>query len=224
MNARIAPGARLDELDDLVRRVRVTRQGVYDARRQLVAYRAMFTVGSVPAPRTPGASAAPVGDSLPPTTQAVAAAFGTFGVDALTDGKPLFARLPRPFVTGVVPVPAEPAVLVVDLGPHTFADAELLGGLTRLRRRATASPSPTTPGTRRGRAATQVADFVSLPVTALPSLVVPGLVAACRAARRDPGRDRGRGRRHLRTLPRARFRPLRGPLPAAPRRRSSVGR
>src|SRR5215212_4992862 len=133
------------DLDDLVRRVRVTRHGIYDARRQLVAYRAAFSVGTVgtggavPGQRT-GTSGTPAGpagrdgDHVPSSTQAVAAAFGTFGVDALTDGKPLFARLPRPFVTGIVPVPAEPAALVVDLGPHTFADAELLAGLARLRR------------------------------------------------------------------------------------------
>ena len=37
---------------DLVRRVRVTRQGVYDARRQLVAYRGAFSIAAVPGPRS----------------------------------------------------------------------------------------------------------------------------------------------------------------------------
>jgi EAL and modified HD-GYP domain-containing signal transduction protein len=168
------------DLDDLVRRVRVSRHGIYDPRRQLVAYRASFSVGAVPAQRT-ASPAGTDGDPLPPSTQAVAAAFGTFGVDALTDGKPLFARLPRPFVTGIVPVPAEAAALVVDLGPHTFADAELLGGLGRLRSEGYRVAVADHTGDPSRAALLDVADFVSLPITALPPLVVPGLVAACRA-------------------------------------------
>jgi c-di-GMP phosphodiesterase len=159
---------------DLVRRVRVTRQGVYDPRRQLVAYRAAFSIAGMPGQRS--------GDSseLPPSTQAVAAAFGTFGVDVLTDGKPLFARLPRPFVTGIVPVPADPATLVLDLGPHTFADAELLSGLARLQREGYRVAVSDHSGDPARAALAEVADFVSLSVAALPPLVVPGLVAACR--------------------------------------------
>jgi c-di-GMP phosphodiesterase len=160
---------------DLVRRVRVTRQGVYDPRRQLVAYRAAFSITGVPGQRS--------GDSseLPPSTQAVAAAFGTFGVDVLTDGKPLFARLPRPFVTGIVPVPADPGTLVLDLGPHTFADAELLSGLARLQREGYRVAVSDHSGDPARAALAEVADFVSLSVAALPPLVVPGLVAACRS-------------------------------------------
>jgi EAL and modified HD-GYP domain-containing signal transduction protein len=172
-----------DLTGDLVRRVRVGRQGVYDARRQLVAYRATFSVGTaagtVPQQR---ADHTPRDVDQPPTTtQAVAAAFGTFGVDVLTDGKPLFARLPRPFVTGIVPLPAEPGALVVDLGQHTFADAELLAGLARLRRDGYRVSLTDHTGDAARAALAEVADFVALPVATLPPLVVPGLVAACRA-------------------------------------------
>jgi EAL and modified HD-GYP domain-containing signal transduction protein len=167
-----------DQTADLVRRVRVTRQGVYDARRRLVGYRAAFSIAAVPGQRS-GDSAER--DHVPSSTQAVAAAFGTFGVDTLTDGKPLFARLPRPFVTGIVPVPADPAALVLDLGPHTFADAELLAGLTRLRREGYRVAVSEHTGDPARAALADVADFVSLSVAALPPLVVPGLVAACRA-------------------------------------------
>src|SRR4051794_28030596 len=163
---------------DLVRRVRVTRRGVYDARRQLVAYRGAFSIGGVPAQRSGDRAER---DQMPPSTQAVAAAFGTFGVDTLTDGKPLFARLPRPFVTGIVPVPADPAALVLDLGPHTFADAELLSGVARLRREGYRIAVSDHSGDPAGAALAEVADFVSLSVAGLPPLVVPGLVAACRA-------------------------------------------
>src|SRR5205823_5840245 len=76
-----------DQTADLVRRVRVTRQGVYDARRRLVGYRAAFSIAAVP------------GHTGDPARAALA----------------------------------------------------------------------------------EVADFVSLSVAALPPLVVPGLVAACRA-------------------------------------------
>ncbi len=163
---------------DLVRRVRVTRQGVYDARRQLVAYRGAFSIAAVPGQRSGDARER---DHVPPSTQAVAAAFGTFGIDTLTDGKPLFTRLPRPFLTGIVPVPADPAALVLDLGPHTYADAELLSGVARLRREGYRIAVSDHTGDPARAALAEVADFVSLSVSALPPLVVPGLVAACRA-------------------------------------------
>ena len=115
---------------DLVHHVRVSRQGIYDGRRQLAGYRAAFGV-----PSTGGGSASSAGEPVVEQTgtAAVAAAFGTFGAEGLADGKPLFVGLPRPFLTGMVPIPAEPAALVLELGPHANPDAELLLALTRLK-------------------------------------------------------------------------------------------
>ncbi|HYJ75037.1 MAG TPA: HDOD domain-containing protein [Kineosporiaceae bacterium] len=181
----------LDELDDgdlvaprpapapdLVRQVRVARQGLYDGRRQLAGYRVVFGV-----PEANGRRGAPV--AIEPGADqagaaAIAAAFGSFGVEGLADGKPLFVGLPRAFLTGIVPIPAEPGSVVLELGPHAAPDAELILALTRLKQ----AGYRIAVGDHRGDAAraalVELADVVSVPLTALPSLVVPGLVAACR--------------------------------------------
>src|SRR5690349_18783336 len=118
--------AQLGTRPDLVRQVRVTRHGIHDARRQLVAYRAVVTAAAPGGDQTSGIGTAH------PTTAQVAATFGAFGVDGLTGGRPLFVDLPRPFLTGIVPVPVEPASVVVELGEHTGADSELLMALNRM--------------------------------------------------------------------------------------------
>jgi c-di-GMP phosphodiesterase len=163
---------------DLVRQVRVARQGMYDGRRQLAGYRAVFGV-SEPGGR-PGAAVAvePGGDHT--GTAAIAAAFSTFGVEGLADGKPLFVGLPRPFLTGIVPIPAEPASVVLELGPHAVPDAELLLALTRLRQAGYRIAVGDYRGDAVRGALVELADVVSIQITALPSLVVPGLLAACR--------------------------------------------
>jgi c-di-GMP phosphodiesterase len=181
----------IDELDDddliasrpaptpeLVRQVRVARQGLYDGRRQLAGYRVVFGV-----PESGGRPGAPVtvepgGDQA--GAAPIAAAFGTFGVEGLADGKPLFVGLPRAFLTGIVPIPAEPASVVLELGPHATPDAELLLALTRLKQAGFRIAVGDYRGDAVRGALVELADVVSIQVTALPSLVVPGLLAACR--------------------------------------------
>jgi EAL and modified HD-GYP domain-containing signal transduction protein len=163
---------------DLVRRVRVARRGIHDGRRQLAGYRAVFAV-----PETGGRAGAPV--EVGPgggqaSAMAVAAALGTFGVDGLADGKPLFVGLPRPFLTGIVPIPADPAAVVLELGEHVAPDAELLLALIRLKQAGHRIAVGDYRGDAVRGALVELADVVSIEVTALPTLVVPGLVAACR--------------------------------------------
>jgi EAL and modified HD-GYP domain-containing signal transduction protein len=162
--------ARLGTRPDLVRRVRVTRHGIHDPRRQLVAYRVVLTSGD-----------AATGGVEHPSTAAVAATFGAFGLEGLTDGRPLFVDLPRPFLTGMVPVPVEPDAVVIELGEHTGADAELLMALSRLQQAGYRICVRDYGGDAGRSALLEVADFVSLRVGALPSLVVPGLVQTCRS-------------------------------------------
>jgi c-di-GMP phosphodiesterase len=164
---------------ELARHVRVGRQGVYDGRRQLAGYRIVFGVpeqgrsGGAPVVVRPG------GDQA--NAAAVAAAFGTFGVDGLGDGKPLFVGLPRAFLTGIVPIPAEPSDVVLELGEHAAPDAELLHALTRLRQAGYRVAVADYRGDAVRGALVELADVVSIRIAALPSLVVPGLVRECRS-------------------------------------------
>src|SRR4051794_5380351 len=90
---------------DLVHHVRVSRQGIYDGRRQLAGYRAAFGV-----PSTAGGSGSSAGEPVEQTgTAAVAAALRTFGAEGPAGGKPLYVRPPPPVPTRLVPIPPPPA-------------------------------------------------------------------------------------------------------------------
>ncbi|MDP9826478.1 EAL and HDOD domain-containing protein [Kineosporia succinea] len=105
---------------DAVRNVRVGRQGLYDARRTLVAYEVLFHSGEKD-----------VSDRA--TSQVIASTFGTFGVDRIAGSRPVFISFTRAFLTGVIPIPVEPAGVVVEISATMMVDAELLAGVEGLR-------------------------------------------------------------------------------------------
>ncbi|MCE0534441.1 HDOD domain-containing protein [Kineosporia rhizophila] len=124
-----APGARVPAQTrapaDAVRDVKVGRQGLYDVRRSLVAYEVLFHSSSS------GNSGAEVGDRA--TSQVIASTFGTFGVDRIAGARPVFIGFTRAFLTGIIPIPVEPAGVVVEISATMMVDAELLAGVEELR-------------------------------------------------------------------------------------------
>lgn len=156
----------------MVRNVRVGRQAVYDAQRQLVSYELLFRNDQL----APGAEVA--GEQA--TSQVIASTFGTFGLEAIADGKPVFINFTRAFLTGVIPVPVDPENVIVEVGEGIDADHELLLGLTALKQAGYRLAVAGYKGEVARSALLEVADFVKLSVHALPSLVLPGLVAQCR--------------------------------------------
>jgi EAL and modified HD-GYP domain-containing signal transduction protein len=119
--ARVPAQTRLP--DDAVRDVRVGRQGLYDARRSLMAYEVLFHSGS--------AGEKHLGDRA--TSQVIATTFGTFGVDRIAGSRPVFIGFTRAFLTGIFPIPVEPAGVVVEIPATMMVDAELLAGVEQLR-------------------------------------------------------------------------------------------
>ncbi|GAB3241547.1 EAL and HDOD domain-containing protein [Kineosporia babensis] len=109
---------------DAIRNVRVGRQGLYDSRRALVAYEVLFHSG-------PRESDPERGDRA--TSQVIASTFGTFGVDRIAGGRPVFISFTRAFLTGIIPVPVEPAGVVVEISATMLVDTELLAGVEQLR-------------------------------------------------------------------------------------------
>jgi EAL and modified HD-GYP domain-containing signal transduction protein len=113
----------------LFRNVRVGRQGIYDAGRSLLAYEVLFRACE----DRPDAEVA--GERA--TSQVIASTFGTFGVDTIAGGKPVFINFTRAFLTGIIPIPVEPDRVVVEVEPTvelgTDLDAELVSGLGRLK-------------------------------------------------------------------------------------------
>jgi EAL and modified HD-GYP domain-containing signal transduction protein len=80
------PGERLPGAADLVRQVRFGRQGVYDARRSLVAYELQFHSRTAAGTETAAAQAA---------SHVIASTFGSFGLDNISDGRQVFINVTR---------------------------------------------------------------------------------------------------------------------------------
>jgi EAL and modified HD-GYP domain-containing signal transduction protein len=108
-----------------VRNVRVGRQGIYDANRTLLAYELLFR------------SYEGVGESMVAgeraTSQVIASTFGTFGLDNIANGRPVFINFTRAFLTGIIPIPVEPAGVVIEVMDNIVVDSELVVGLAALR-------------------------------------------------------------------------------------------
>ncbi len=102
------------------------RQGLYDSRRSLVAYEVLFHSGERAAGPVPER-----GDRA--TSQVIASTFGTFGVDRIAGARPVFISFTRAFLTGIIPIPVEPAGVVVEISAGMMIDAELLAGVEQLR-------------------------------------------------------------------------------------------
>lgn len=156
----------------MVRYVRVGRQAIYDAQRQLVSYELLFrNQGEAGGVEVAGEQA---------TSQVIASTFGTFGLDVISDGRPVFINFTRAFLTGVIPVPVEPENVIIEVGELVDADHELLLGLNQLRQAGYRLAVANYRGEVSRSALLEIADFVKLSVNALPTLVIPGLVAQCR--------------------------------------------
>jgi len=118
------PRPRAGAGDPLVREVRVARQAIYDPNRHLRAFELQFRAGGRDAEAVVGEKA---------TSQVVASTFGMFGLDRISDGRPVFISFTRPFITGLIPIPVEPESVIVELPEQAVVDQELLLGLNQLR-------------------------------------------------------------------------------------------
>lgn len=158
----------------MVRFVRVGRQAIYDPQRQLVSYELMFRAGGLAeADELAGEQA---------TSQVIASTFGTFGLDKISDGRPVFINFTRAFLTGVIPIPVAPDNVIVEVVDQVDVDHELLLGLGHLRTAGYRIAVDNYRGDLSRSALVEIADFVKLDVNTLPTMVVPGLVEQCRRA------------------------------------------
>jgi EAL and modified HD-GYP domain-containing signal transduction protein len=163
----------------VVHDVRVGRQAVYDANRRIIGYELSFRTG-------PLAGGGDVGDDEAvetgeqATSRLLSATFGTFGLDGVADGRPVFVRLTRGFLTGMLPIPVEPEDVIVEVTDQVVVDHELLLGLAELKESGYRVAVDNYRGDVARSALLELADFVKIDVDSLPPLVVPGLVQSCR--------------------------------------------
>lgn len=170
----------------LVHDVRVGRQAVYDVRRRIASYQLILRSGLALGltGQTGGATddvsfrSEPSDEQV--TARLIAATFATFGLDSVADGRPVFINLTRPFLTGVLAIPVEPDNVIIDVTDQVWVDHELLLGLAQLKQAGYRISIDNYRGDPGRSALVELADYVKIDVDSLPSLVVPGLVSACR--------------------------------------------
>jgi EAL and modified HD-GYP domain-containing signal transduction protein len=170
------PGPRdADELEPitgragLVRNVRVGRQGIYRADRSLVAYELLFRAHT-----EDGKDGLIAGERA--TSQVIASTFGTFGLDNISDGRPVFINFTRAFLTGVIPVPVEPERVVIEVVEHVVVDSELLLGLGQLKSQGYRIAVDDYRGEVERTAMLELADYVKIDANGTSPLMLPGLV------------------------------------------------
>ncbi|MFN8074619.1 MAG: HDOD domain-containing protein [Kineosporiaceae bacterium] len=158
----------------LVRYVRVARQGIYDARRTLIGYEMLFRA------HDSGSDDEVAGEQA--TSQVIASTFGTFGLDNISDGKPVFINFTRAFLTGVIPLPVEPDRVVLEVVDNVVADRELMIGLQQLREQGYRIAIHDFQGQVDRSALLDLTDFVKIDVNNVSPILLPGLVKACATA------------------------------------------
>jgi EAL and modified HD-GYP domain-containing signal transduction protein len=156
----------------LVRNVRVGRQGIYDGHHSLLAYELLFR-----SHEGHGESAV-AGERA--TSQVIASTFGTFGLDNIADGRPVFINFTRAFLTGIIPIPVEPERVVIEVFEDVVADSELLAGLGQLADQGYRIAIDDFRGDANRAALLELADYVKIDVTDMSPSVVPGLVEQVR--------------------------------------------
>ena len=105
--------------------VHVGRQPVFDASGRVVGAELLFRDGRVAHAR--------VSDGVVATAQVILAAFLDLGLPTLVGTGMAFVNLPRPFVTGALPLPPGSGSLVLEILEDVGYDDELREGVRRLR-------------------------------------------------------------------------------------------
>jgi c-di-GMP-related signal transduction protein len=184
--------------DGLMHEVRVGRQAVYDSAYRLVSYELLFRRAgrdgraAADGRDSDGRDGVDDGDGVdgrddPPdatsgetaTSQVMAATFATFGLRAVSDGKPVFINFTRGFLTGMLPIPVEPDNVIIEVTEQVSVDHELLLGLAQLKQAGYRIAVDNYRGDLGRSALVELADFVKIDVNALSAMVVPGLVQSC---------------------------------------------
>src|SRR3954452_14657780 len=165
------PGATHAPHDQLVRYVRVGRQGIYDGRRNLVGYELLFRNHEVADMDEVAGEQA--------TSQVIASTFGPFGLRNISDGRPVFITFTRAFLTGVIPLPVEPDNVVLEVVENVIADRELLIGLSQLKDQGYRIATHERIGHADRSPLLELADYVKIDINAVSPIVVPGLLQAC---------------------------------------------
>lgn len=105
----------------------LARQAILDREQELFAYELLFRDGNTASARITDANAA--------TTRLLTNTFLEFGIEAISGNKPVFINLPRDYVTGALPLPLDPRLVVLEILEDISADTAALAGIASLKQR-----------------------------------------------------------------------------------------
>ncbi|WP_146099403.1 EAL and HDOD domain-containing protein [Kineococcus xinjiangensis] len=140
--------------------VRIGRQGIYDAERELAAYELLFRAhGGLHAGLTSER------EQEKATSQVISATFGDFGVEQIAGDLPLFINLTRSFFTGDLPIPCEPGQVVLELLEDILVDDEVIAGVRALAGRGYRIAVDDFAGEEHRWPAVRLADYVKIDIS-----------------------------------------------------------
>jgi EAL and modified HD-GYP domain-containing signal transduction protein len=105
----------------------LARQAILDREQNLFAYELLYRDG-----RTGGAR---ITDANAATTRLLTNSFLEIGIETISDNKPVFINLPRSYVTGELPLPLDPSLVVLEILEDIAADEAALAGIDSLKKR-----------------------------------------------------------------------------------------
>jgi EAL and modified HD-GYP domain-containing signal transduction protein len=153
----------------LVRNVRVGRQGIYDGTRTLLAYELLFRAYEGQGHSRVAAERA--------TSQVIASTFGTFGLNNIANGRPVFINFTRAFLTGIIPIPVESQGVVIEVLERVAVDDELIAGLIRLKDEGYRIAACDFMGDPERSALLELVDYVKVDVTDNPPIRLAEIAA-----------------------------------------------
>jgi c-di-GMP-related signal transduction protein len=119
------------------------------------------------------------------TSQVLVTTFLDIGVERLVGDRPAFVRVTRPFLTGLLPVPSPPESVILEITHEVVGDEQLLAAVRRLRDEGFRI-AVDFGAFRADPALLELADFVKVDLTVVPSGELAGQASLIRAEKARP--------------------------------------
>jgi EAL and modified HD-GYP domain-containing signal transduction protein len=102
----------------------LARQPIFDTDLKVVAYELLY--------RNAGIGPAVIDDATFATAKLITNSFLEVGIENISNGKKVFINLPRPYITGEMPMVVNPDLVVLEILEDVFADPEAMEGVKKL--------------------------------------------------------------------------------------------
>jgi EAL and modified HD-GYP domain-containing signal transduction protein len=154
--------------------VYVGRQAIYDVENEVFGYEISF--------RDLDADMSSPEDVERATSQVLVTTFLDIGVERLVGEHPAFVQVTRPFLTGLLPVPSPPELVVLEIGPEVAGDVALLKAVGRFAAEGFRIATDFETFRAGGGALLRLADFVKVDMSSAPVGELPSYARAIRAS------------------------------------------